>query len=167
MMLGRALAYVHGEELDLADAYRAVADKHAEELDLAHTCRRFAEQCERRAEGLRPFVEKYGAHAGGTLSRRIRGEVLGGARRLAGKVLFRSGVSGTELLIDLRRLYGVAHGSAIDWLLLGEAGHAAHDSALRDHAGSARPEKEVQIRWIKTRLRQSAPQVLVFSAPPE
>lgn len=163
MMLGKALAHLHGEELELADAYRAVADKHSEELDLAHTCRRFAEQCERRAEELRPFLEKYGAHAGGALSRRIRGEVLGGVRRLAGKVLFRAEVSGAELLLDLRRFFRAAQGSALDWVLVGEAGHAAHDSALRDHAESARLEKEVQIRWIKTMLRQVAPQVLVFS----
>jgi hypothetical protein len=163
MMLGKAIARIHDEELDLADTFRVVADAHAAEIDLAHLCRRFADQCQHRAEGLRPFAQKYGAHLGGVLSRRFRSEVVGGARHIVGKLLHRTELSGAELLLDLRRLFAMAHRSKMDWVLLREAGHAAHNHALRAYAEAAQPEKDVQIRWLETRLRQSAVQVIVFS----
>ncbi|WP_437804463.1 hypothetical protein [Sorangium sp. So ce693] len=64
---------------------------------------------------------------------------------------------------ELRRLYPMAHDCEIGWVLLGEAGHAARDEGLKALAEAALPEKEVQIRWLKTTLRESAVQLLVFS----
>lgn len=162
-ILRQAICHLHEEETALAEAYRAVADRHPAELTLGHTCRRFADQCAARAEGLRPFAERHGAHLPGTTLRRLRGQVLAPVRRLAGGALTRTRLSGLMLLVDLRQILAMTHRSAMDWVLLGESGHAAHDPDLRAHAGSAQPEKELQIRWARARIRQLAPQPLVFS----
>ena len=162
-MLRQAICHLHDEEIELAEAYRAAADHHPADLPLGHLCRRFADQCEARAEGLRPLAERHGAHLPGTALRRLRGQVLAPVRRLAGGSLTRTRLSALVLLVDLRRLLAMTQRSAMDWVLLAESGHAAHDPDLRAHAGAARPEKEIQIRWARTRLRDLAPQVLAFS----
>lgn len=162
-MLRQAICHLHDEEIDLAEAYRAVADHHPADRGLGHACRRFADQCAARAEGLRPFAERHGAHLSGTALRRVRGQVLAPVRRLAGGALDRTRISGLLLLVDLRRLLALTHRSAMDWVLMDESGQAAHDPDLRALAGSARPEKEAQLRWARARLRQLAPQVPVFS----
>jgi hypothetical protein len=162
MILGLALTRLYREEVRLADTFRAVADHHPADRDLAHLCMQLASECDRRAEGLRPFADKHGALLWAGF-RHLGSAALGGARRAAGQALTRSKLSGLVLLLDLRRLHRQAQGSAMDWVLVREAAHAARDPGLRDHAASAGPEKEVQIRWIKTRLKQIAAQVLVFS----
>ncbi|MGK4005218.1 hypothetical protein WMF31_21495 [Sorangium sp. So ce1036] len=162
MRLGTALRRMQDAEADLGEAFRATADRHADRLDVAHLCRRFAAQCERRAEALRPFGDRHGTRPGGALERRIRREVRDGARRLLARVRSRAGAPGVDLLADLRWLYPMAHDCEIGWVLLGEAAHAARDGELKAFAESAGPEKLVQIRWIRTSLREAAVQVLVF-----
>ncbi|MDC0680787.1 hypothetical protein [Sorangium atrum] len=163
MLLGNALHRLHEAEANLGESFRAAAERHADHLDIAHLCLRFAAQCERRAEGLRPFARKHGVRLEGALERRIGEELRSGARRALAKVRPRTGVAGAELFADLRRLYPMAHDCEIGWVLLGEAGHAARDEGLKAFAEAALPEKEVQIRWLKTTLRESAVQLLVFS----
>ncbi|WP_437592264.1 hypothetical protein [Sorangium sp. So ce1000] len=163
MLLGNALHKLHDAEAELGESFRAAAERHADHLGLAHLCQRFAAQCERRAEGLRPLAQRYGARLEGALERRIGEELRSGARRALAKVRPRTSVPGAALLADLRRLYPMAHDCEIGWVLLGEAGHAAHDAGLKAFAEDALPEKQAQIRWIRTTLRESAVQVLVFS----
>jgi hypothetical protein len=163
MMLDKAIALVHGEELDLAAALRSAADAHAAEPDFAHLCRRFADQCQARAEGLAPFASTYGAGLGAAWTRRVRTSLVGAARLVLGKAISRTELAGVEKVLDLRRLHGMASRLAMDWVLMRQSGHAAHDAALRDYAESAEPEKAIQIRWLTTKLKESAPQVIVFS----
>ena len=141
-MLDRSLA-------NLAGAFRQVADAHGDEPDVEETCRYLATLSDRQGEALRPVVDRYG-EAAEDEPERLHSELFGGTR--AGPL---------ALLRDLQDLYVMAHECAIAWTLAGQAAQGLRDDALLEVVTSCEADTSRQIAWLRTRMKQAAPQVLV------
>jgi hypothetical protein len=151
MHLASYLGLLHKAQLDLADAFRQVGDGHAPEPDVYHLCHTLAGQCDRHAEQLKPFVERYGEDAPAEPDR-LYSELFRGTRS-----------GGLGLLRDLQDLYLMASECDIAWTVIGQAAQGVRDSALLETVRACEGETATQLKWIKTRMKQAAPQALVVA----
>jgi hypothetical protein len=151
MQLAHYLGLLHKAQVDLALAFREVADGHADEVDVFHICSRLAEECDAHAERLQPFVDRYGEEAQSEPDR-LHSEIFDGRRE---------GPIG--LLRDLQDLYLMAAECDITWTLVGQAAQGARDEELLEVVHGCEGETAIQMQWLKTRLKQAAPQALVVS----
>jgi hypothetical protein len=151
MQLAHYLALLHRGQADLAAAFRRVAEAHADEPDVATLGHRLAGQCDRHAELLRPLRDRYRedapAEPDGLFSDRFGGP--------------RTGPLG--LLRDLHDLYVMAAECDVCWTLVGQAGQGARDLELVDVVRRCEGETATQLAWLRTRLKQAAPQALVVA----
>lgn len=151
MHVAHYLGLLHRAEINLAGAFREVAEAHAEEVDVFHLCRRLARQSDRHAELLAPFVERYGEEAEDEPDR-LHSELFRGARQ-----------GGLGLLRDLHDLYLMAAETDIAWTLIGQAAKGLRDDKLLSAVEQGEQETSVQLKWLKTRMKQAAPQALVVA----
>jgi hypothetical protein len=160
MQLGRAIRELYAAELELADEFRKVGQRHRVDHDVFHLCDRLAEQCDSHASQLVPHAARYGQaleepdEPGGWDS------ILGAVRRTASTMAGRMPETGLLLLDDLRRLYLMAQESLIDWTMVMQGAKAARDTELLATVTACMAETEVQGKWLKTRIKTAAPQVL-------
>jgi hypothetical protein len=152
MHLANYLGYLHRAELNLAEGFRKVGEAHAEEADVYHTCNTLAEQCETHAEKLQPFVERYGEEAPEE-PENLYHELFGETR-----------LGGLGLLRDLQDLYLMANASDISWTMIGQAAQGARDRELLETVNTYRGQTATQIKWLKTRMKQAAPQALLVAS---
>lgn len=152
MRLAHYLGLLHRAERDLGGAFREVAGGHAEEPDVFHVCGRLAAQCDRHADALRPFAGRYGEDAPDEPDRLHRDLFAGGTRS-----------GGLGLLRDLHDLYLMACESDISWTMVGQAAQGARDDDLLAVVNACEPETATQLRWLRTRMKQAAPQALVVA----
>ena len=151
MQLAYYLGFTHRSQLMLAAAFRAVADAHAEEVDVLRLAQRLAGQCERHAELLAPFAERYGAEMPAEPDH-LHSEIFGGPRE---------GPLG--LLRDLHDLYVMAAEVDMSWTLIAQAAQGARDAELLAAVEQCEEETATQMSWLRTRMKQAAPQVLVVA----
>jgi len=151
MQLAHYLGLLHKAQTDLAAAFREVADAHAEEVDVFHLCGKLAAECEAHAEKLGPFAERYGEDAPDEPDR-LHGELFSGSRS-----------GGLGLLRDLHDLYVMASFCDIAWTLVGQAAQGARDTDLLEVVQGCEGETATQLKWLKTRMKQAAPQALVVA----
>jgi hypothetical protein len=152
VFLANYLGLLHQSELDLAEGFRKVGDGHAASADVYHICHTLAKQCEAHAEALKPFVDRYGeqkSEESEHLSHDLFGET-------------RSGSFG--LLRDLQDLYVMANFCDISWTMIGQAAQGARDVELYETVNSLEEQTATQIKWIKTRMKQAAPQTLLVAS---
>lgn len=152
MHLANYLGYLHKTELHLAEAFRKVGEGHAEEADVYHTCNTLAKQCEEHAGRLGPFVDRYGEDAPeepDRLYHQFFDEIRQG---------------GLGLLRDLHDLYILANACDIAWTMIGQAAQGAGDEELLEVASVCEGQTTIQIKWLKTRMKQAAPQALLVSS---
>lgn len=74
----------------------------------------------------------------------------------------RSGPLG--LLRDLQDLHLMACQSDICWTVIGQADQGALDEDLRSLVHDCESQTALQVTWLRTRMKQAAPQVLVVAA---
>ena len=151
MQLAHYLGLLHRAEVTLADAFREVAEAHADESDVDHQCRRLAAQCDRHARELTAFADRYGEEQDDE-PERLHSELFQGSR---------SGPLG--LLRDLHDLYLMACESDISWTLVGQAAQGARDIELHELVGRCEGETAIQLKWLKSRMKEAAPQTLVVA----
>jgi hypothetical protein len=151
MHLASYLGLLHKAELNLADAFGQVGDAHAAEPDVYHLCHTLAGQCARHAERLQPAVDRYGEDAPSEPDR-LHSELFKGTRS-----------GGLGLLRDLQDLYLMAAECEIAWTVIGQAAQGARDSELVEVVKACQPETATQLKWLKTRMKQAAPQALVVA----
>jgi hypothetical protein len=151
VQLAHQLRSLHSAEQRLAAALRAVGDGHAAEVDVHHIAGILAEQCEQHAERLEPFAARYADEELGELDVPHR-DLFGGVR---------SGPLG--LLRDLDDLYLMACECELGWTLAGQAARGARDRELTALAGRCQGEAAQQAAWLRTRMKQAAPQALVVA----
>jgi hypothetical protein len=158
--LGPALARLHEATTDLRDDLLTIAERHAADHDVYHVGRRLAERQAGLAEPLASFVEKYGevpADGDGdgwaTFLEKLRGPVSS----LTG----RSSKFGPLLLRDLRELELSAHACVTEWTIARQGAMAARDQALMDLCTLGVDESGRVERWLTTRIKETAPQVLM------
>jgi hypothetical protein len=152
MHLAHYLALMERAETALADAFVKVAGAHGDEPDVHHICQRLARQCVEHAQRLGPFVARYGENAPEE-PERLHAQLFTGTR--AGPL---------GLLRDLQDLYLMASQSDICWTVIGQAAQGARDTELFALVQDCENQTALQVSWLRTRMKQAAPQVLVVAA---
>ena len=87
MHLAHYLGLLHRSQEKLGQAFREVGEAHRDEHDVFHQCRRLARQCDRHAESLAPFAERYGEDAPAEPDR-LHATLFEGTRFLAYRQMF-------------------------------------------------------------------------------
>ena len=151
MLLAQYLGLVHGSEGELAEAYREVARRHADEPDVYGTCQLLAEQSESNVRALDPFVDRYG-EAEQDEPRELHSDLFDEPRK--GSLGF---------LRDLHDLYLMANEADISWTVIGQAAQGARDESLLEAVQECEANMAAQLKWLKTRIKQSAPQTLLVA----
>lgn len=149
MMLAHYLGLLHKAQLNLADSFREVAEGHRGEVDVFYTCHNLAKECDAHAEQLAPFADRYGEDAPEEPDR-LHTDIFQGSRE-----------GGVGLLRDLQDVYLLATECDITWTLVGQAAQGARDQDLLDVVKRCETETATQISWLRTRMKQAAPQALV------
>ncbi len=152
MFLANYLGLLHQSELDLAEGFRKVGDGHAADADVYHICHTLAKQCETHAEQLKPFVDRYGEQ---------RSEE---PERLYHDFLEETRSGSFGLLRDLQDLYMMANFCDITWTMIGQAAQGAGDRELLETVNSLEDQTSTQIKWLKTRMKEAAPQTLLVAS---
>ena len=151
MNLAHYLGLLHRAEVELAAAFREIGEAHGDEPDVFHDCGRLATQCDRHAGLLLPFADRYGEEVDDEPDR-LHSEIFRGARE-----------GGLGLLRDLHDLYLMAAECDISWTIVGQAARGARDDELVDVVDRCEGETATQMAWLRTRMKQSAPQALVVT----
>jgi hypothetical protein len=151
MQLAHYLGLLHRAQEQLAKAFREIGEGHADEQDVFHQCRRLARQCDAHAEALKPFADRYGEEADDE-PERLHSTLFEGARE---------GPLG--LLRDLHDLYLMASECDISWTLVGQAAQGVRDTELLDVVRECEGETSIQLKWLKSRMKEAAPQTLVVA----
>ena len=149
MHLGNYLGLLDTGLRDLADAYRQVADGHSEEPDVLASTRAFAADCDEKIAGMAPFIAKYGEE-GDDEPDHMEAELFQGTRE-----------GGLGLLRDLHDVYLMANYVDITWTMIGQAAKGLRDADLIAAIDELEHHTAAQVRWLKTRMKQAAPQALI------
>lgn len=159
MKLDKAISDVQDAESDLAKELRSIGERHAVEHDLYHLGHTLANQCSDHLEQLALFATRYGAKPrdGGVAGSPSLLETL---RHKSAELLGRSEMSGLLLLRDLRNLYLSAQEAEIAWVILAQAAQAVRDRELLQTVSLCHEEAEARGKWLRTRIKEAAPQVL-------
>ena len=152
MKLPVYLGLLQHAETTLAQSFRQVADGHGDEPDVYFLCRSLADQCDTHTEALQPIVQRYGRAPSDDEPERLHADGLSQTRS-----------GGLGLLRDLQDLYLLAAFVDISWTMVKQAGQGLRDSELLDVVARCDAETAVQVQWIRTRMKQAAPQALVAS----
>lgn len=150
--IGHYLGLVHHSETNLGDAFQQVATAHGDEPDVFAICREFRKQCVAHAEALKPFVDRYGEEADDEPDR-LHSDLFKGTRS-----------GGMGLLRDLHDLYLMVTEVDISWVVLGQAAQGLQDKALLSVVQGSDVETGIQLKWLRTRMKQSAPQALIAAS---
>jgi hypothetical protein len=157
--IDRAIEDVQDAEAELAKRLRITGERHAVEHDLYHVGHTLARRSGEHLDQLAAIASSYGVKP-------HRGDVaespglLETARHKAAAVLGRSEVTGLLLLRDLRELYICAQEAEIAWTILIQAAKAKRDKDLLAVATPCHTETEICAKWIRTRIKETSPQVL-------
>jgi hypothetical protein len=151
MQLHAYLGLAHRAEGELGRAFREVGEGHAEEPDVLHVCVTLAAQCDAHVERLSPFVARYGEGAPAE-PERLHSALFSGVRS-----------GGLGLLRDLQDVYLMTCECAITWTVVAQAAQALRDRDLLAVVTECHTETDVQGKWLKTRMKQAAPQALVVA----
>ena len=161
MKVGLAIDDVQDAEVDLAKALIALAEKHQQEADVYHMSLARAHTCAEHVWSLRPFVERYDAHTVDVDDATEPG--LMDTLRQGMAALGHTPVSGLALLHDLRDTYVTAHRAEIAWIVLQQSAKAARASDLLPVVGVGAEEAEQTWKWLRTRIKETAPEALATS----
>ncbi|MEU5726036.1 hypothetical protein [Micromonospora sp. NPDC047738] len=151
MHLAHYLGLLHKAQARLGDAFGEVGEAHREEPDVFHLCQRLAAECRRHADQLEPFARRYAEDAPAEPDR-LHSQLFSGTR-----------TGGLGLLRDLQDLYLMAAECDISWTVVGQAAYGARDEELLGVVKSGEQETATQLKWLRTRMKQAAPQALVVA----
>jgi hypothetical protein len=159
MKLDKAIRDTVEAEVELAQQLRIVGERHAVEHDLYHLGHTLARQCAGHVEQLAPFAARYGASGPSEAVSESPG-IMGKLRHKGAELVGRRQAAGMLLLRDLRHLYLAAQEAEISWVILAQVAQAVRDRELLEVTTVCHEHAEVRGKWLRTRIKQSAPQVL-------
>jgi hypothetical protein len=162
--LGLLLGQLHDAETALATEYRTVAERQAAEHDIYYMGRTLAAQCDQHAETVRNIARGFGKDLPEPSDPGPMHNVMAGIRHKTSELLGRQPETGLLLLRDLRQLYLMAQETNIHWLALGQVAQAIPDQHLLDQASTLHKQTLTQIKWLKTRIKEACPQILLSSS---
>jgi hypothetical protein len=151
MQLAHYIGLLHRAESELARAFEEVADAHTAEVDVHTLCTKLAATCRAHEKGLKRFIDRYGEAADDEPDR-LHSELFSGTRN-----------GPLALLRDLHDLYLMATECDVCWTMIGQAAQGARDEELLDVVHACERETSIQVKWLKTRMKQAAPQALVVA----
>ncbi|MFI2563418.1 hypothetical protein [Paenarthrobacter sp. NPDC018779] len=152
MNLHLYLGLLHKGEQTLAESFRQVSEGHGAEPDIHFLCQTLAKQCDHHEDVLRPLAERYGEDSPDNEPERLHADGLSKTR---------SGPVG--LLRDLQDVYVLASLVDMTWTVVAQAGSALRDEELLAAVESCQKETQTQLAWLKTRMKQAAPQALLVA----
>lgn len=153
MKLPAYLALIERAEQTLAASYRVVSTGHAAEPDVHFLLQTLAGQCDGHRRALAPVIERHHLDDDSDLPEAFHHEGLEKTR---------SGPLG--LLRDLQDLYLAASLVDITWTMLLQAGQGLADQELIDVVKQCDGETSTQLAWLRTRMKQAAPQALIAAS---
>jgi hypothetical protein len=158
MKVDHAIDAVVQAEQKLADQLEQLAGRHAAEHDIYQLGRTQATKAAGRARSLSTAARAYGAQAP-DVDDPSEG-LVDAMRREASELMGRTSATGLLLLDDLQDTYLAAQRAEIAWTVLLQAAKARRDAELLTTANSAHEECETTAKWLRTRIKVTAPQVL-------
>jgi hypothetical protein len=159
MNLGLALEELHRSENHLARRLLAVADRHRTDHEVFHVGRDLATWSQDHVRRLAPFGDRYGVR----LDPEPAGEPspLARLREAVSDRLGRRSAPGLLLLRGLRSLLVDATGVSADWEMVAQVAQGIRDTDLLALAQRCHPQTLRQLKWANSRIKVSAPQILV------
>jgi hypothetical protein len=151
MHLANYLGLLHHAEKSLADAFGQVGTQHADEPDVEHLCEVLGDQASAHVDALAPVVQRYGEQDDPEPDR-LKASEFGGTR-----------TGGVGLLRDLQDLYTLASFVDITWTVVAQAAQGLRDHDLLTVIATCEAETSQQLAWLKTRMKQAAPQALIVA----
>ncbi len=158
MRLGLALEELHRSENSLAHQLLAVAERHKADHEIFHVGRDLATWSQDHVRRLAAFADRYGVR----LDPKPAGEPALLAR-LSEAVSDRLGRRSAPALLlrDLRNLFTHASGVHADWEMVAQVAQGIRDTDLLALAQRCHPQTLRQAKWANSRIKESAPQILV------
>lgn len=151
MHVANYLALLQNSEQQLVDALLTVATHHGDEPDIYTTCKLLASWSGTHIEALDPLIDRYAEQ------KSEEPEQLSTA-------LFHEPRTGSlALLRDLHDLWLLANEVNLCWMVLSQAAKALRDQDLQAACDREGEQTQRQISWLRTRIQQAAPQLLVAS----
>lgn len=139
-----------GEEL-MYDSLHMVANRHDRDVQISNVLKKLAEYSHDHIKSLRPFEQRYEKHFDES-PERLRSALFHGTR-----------LGSEGLLRDLKDLTTIANDNALIWNSIRQAAHSLHDKELIHICEHAEQQVEEQINWLKSNIKQLAPQALITS----
>jgi hypothetical protein len=159
--VGMLLRQLHDAQTDLAAEFREVAHRQAAEHDIFYLGQTLAEQCDTQAQKVREMAARFDVGLTEPDDEGHVSNVMSMLRRKTAALLGRQSATGLLMLRDLRQLYLMAEEVNILWITMGQVAQAVRDEELLDEVSLLHKQTLTQIKWLKTRLREAAPQVLL------
>lgn len=162
MNLDHAIGTLLDAEAALAKRLLAVGERHAAEPDVYHLGHTLARQAADHVTRLTPFTERYRARSRRPATRGAGDApgLLKAVRHKGAQLIGRTETPGLLLLRDLRETYLLAQEVEIAWVILQQAALAVRDRDLLDVVGGCHEEAETCGKWLRTRIKETAPQIL-------
>jgi ferredoxin-nitrate reductase len=136
-------------EKRLVKGFNQLRKTHPDEPDVDALCKFFANWSKQAEAMLQPFVLTYGE--------RQEGE----PKRLDKALLVKRKQGGFDMLRDFHDLWLLVNESMMSLIVLEQGARALRDHQLLDVLKRMQDRNERQLIWLKTRINQAAPQVLV------
>lgn len=162
--IGMALKELYRAEEELADEFVKVGERLAVEQDVWYDCGRFADQCHRHADAIRPFAARHEQELDPADDDTVGETTTAALRHKLSELLGRRPESGLLLLASLRQLYLQAHEVSFHWVVAGQLAQATRDPELLSLVDDLHRETLTQIKWLKTQVKLASPQALVVGA---
>ena len=153
--IGWYVGQLQNAEQQLEAAFRSVAEKHERDPELRHTAIVLAGWSRRHVEVLEEFGREFGGKQTTPDPERLRGALFQGNR-----------FGGLGLVRDLHDLAVLVSDVQLGWTVLRQGVAALHESAAEAACIEAYQETERQLGWVKTQLKNAAPQALTVVAEP-
>jgi hypothetical protein len=147
--IGLYLERLEEGERYLSKAFHQVAHQHREEPDIHATSLLMASWSREQADGVKQVIETYHVSKRTDFDRSVKSLFEGP----------RSGGGG--LLQDLHEVWLAANEVYLEYDIVKQAAKALHDQALVEVCEQSRLNTHRQLAWLRTRIDQLAPQILV------
>lgn len=154
MRIGAALRELHRSESTLATELSRVADRYPQEHEIRHVAGDLAVWSRDHVREIAAIAPRYRVDPGDLENPAPSEEAQ---RELPGEDSDKE----LALLADLRRLYRMSGGVALDWDLLGQGAQVVADTDLLSITERCRPRSVRQMRWARGMLKALSPQILV------
>jgi hypothetical protein len=162
--LGALLEELYTAENDLAAEYREVAQRTVDEPDVHHMCGTLAGQCDEHSAAVRALAEQY------HLKLPDEDAAPGAAARVCRVAVEAAGhgngyghvpATGARLLSYLRELFLAVERVDLYWIVAGQVAQALRDPDFLAQVTTLHKQTLTQAKWLKTKIRETAPQVIL------